>query len=121
MTILDEIPVVSLDDDKYRDVTIRAHEVMGQMMQRIPRYVRVSSWTVRHGEIDLMLGWFDGHQARALLMLVAELFNLEYDERLHSSDGTDHMVSASGRYAEVPVRAWKLVAPCDCGNCGGAR
>lgn len=105
---------------------LRAHRVMGLLMQRVPLDIPMTRWSVG----DSLLGFrvalvVEGsvgimptdHASRAAVMKLAEQLNLTYSEEPHGD--SRNIVSATGRYNGVHVKLFDLVKPCTCG-CGGA-
>lgn len=105
---------------KRRDAEVRAHRVLGLLMQRVPAGIRVGVWAVtNHHAVDVMLGGhtLTGHEVRANVMMLAEQFGLDYFATQHTETRDTVMVAAAGLYEGVPVKFWYLVAPCACENC----
>lgn len=128
MTAIDERPVATAAELRHQQ-TVRAHRVLGQLIERVPLDFPMWRWSVSTGitsAVDLTIGvevnlnvMPNGHASRAAMMGLAEQFGLDYTEKSFTSD--KNAITALGHIDEVPVKFFDLVAPCDCGNCGGAR
>lgn len=110
-------------EQRQRDEELRICQVLGSLMQRVPVMTRIGSWTILHHGIDVRLGGYGSsdHQHRAHMMMLAEQFDLTYVEGEVEHDPARNMVAATGNYEGVPVKFWRYVAPCTCGDCGAAR
>jgi len=107
-------------DRQRRDAELRAHDVLGQIMQRVPANIRIGSWAVNYTAVDIMLSAVaSDHDARAKVMQLAEQFDFGYSEAEHNNGR--NIVAATGAYKRVPVKFWHLVKPCNCGECGAVR
>lgn len=107
-------------DRQRRDAELRVHDVLGQIMQRVPANIRIGNWAVNYTAVDIMLSAVaSDHDARAKVMLLAEQFDLGYSEAEHNHG--QNIVAATGAYKRVPVKFWHLVSPCSCEDCGAAR
>lgn len=114
-----ETPVVdeSADSESERVLldTLAAHRVLGDLITTVLPNIRVGSWTIGYGSVEVMLS---GHnktddQIRAELRSVAGLLALAYDEKDHG--GGKNIVTATGTVDSIHVRFWRLVLPaCSC-------
>lgn len=106
-------------EQRQRDDELRTYQVLGSLMRRVPTSIRVSSWTILHHGIDMRLGRYgdSDHAHRAHMMMLAEQFDLTYTEGEVEHDSAQNMVTATGDFEGVPVKFWRYVAPCTCGNC----
>lgn len=103
-----------------RQAELWVHQVLGSLMQRVPTSIRIGEWIILHRSIDVRLGSYgtSDHQHRAHMMMLAEQFNLAYAEGQINHDPDRNVVVATGHYEGVPVKFWRYVAPCTCGECG---
>lgn len=129
MTILDTRIPAGLDkngmtpDEARQYQMLRAHRALGLLMQRVPINIPLWRWSVVSGVhsvtdrtigIEANLGTMpNDHASRAAIMKLAEQFGFAYDEKPHLDD--KNIVTATGTYADVHVRFFKLVKPCACG------
>lgn len=133
MSLLDTRIPAGLDengmdpDERRQYETLRAHRALGLIVQRVPLDIPMWRWAICSGivhntdntlGIDAHLGDMpNDHASRASIMKLAEQLGLDFTEKPHLNG--KNIVSARGRYAEVPVKIWTLVSPCTCG-CGVA-
>lgn len=110
-------------EQRQRDDELRIYQVLGSLMRRVPIDTRIGSWTILHHGIDVRLGGYgeSDHQHRAHMMMLAEQFDLKYTEGDVEHDPARNMVTATGDFEGVPVKFWRYVAPCACGDCGATR
>lgn len=110
-------------EQRQRDEELRVNQVLGSLMRRVPVEIRIGSWTILHHGIDVRLGGYgeSDHEHRAHMMMLAEQFDLKYTEGEVEHDPAQNMVTATGDFEGAPVKFWRYVAPCKCGECGAGR
>jgi hypothetical protein len=105
-------------NERQRRAAIRAHGTLGRLLRRIPWDIPLWGLSVQGDLIDIRLNAMaNDHATRAAVMQLAEQFGLTYYEiPLPGHDGRNK-VACTGRYDDVPVKVWSLVAPCACEHC----
>lgn len=107
-------------DEKRQFETMRAHRMLGLLIQRIPADVHMYELTMRHDGISAMphKSGTDDEQRILIRRLAALLDGFEYTDRPH--DSSRDRVAAVGEIGGVRVELWSLVDQCQCHCHGGA-
>lgn len=125
MSLIDSRIPAALDEDgmspdeKQQYEMLRAHRVLGLLIQRIPLSTPMWRWAIcsdgSHAIEGTLAVTASGHESRAHLMALAEQLGLDYSEKPHING--KNIVSAVGVYAGVRVKLLDLVKPCACEGC----
>jgi hypothetical protein len=109
-------------DETKRLALLDAHAALGLLIGRVPMDLPVADWRIQDTGLDCMVSHpykATDDDVRTLVRRLAKATGLEYSERRHND--SQNMVMATGTVAapasgaEVPVRFWQLVKPCQCG------
>lgn len=106
-------------DEARRGEEMRAHRVLLELMEQVPAGIRIGTWSIQGDTLDILLNGsrLTGHDIRGRVMQLAEQFGFVYDEADHGYGRNQNIVTAAGSYKGVPVKFWRLVPPCSCGDC----
>ena len=109
-------------DEQKRLALLDAHAALGVLIGRVPMDLPIADWRIQDRGLDCMANppyKATDDDIRALMRRLAKATGMEFAERRHNDN--QNMVMATGTVAapasgaEVPVRFWQLVAPCQCG------